>query len=61
MEGMFVGVCPDRRNGAGVFMIDGKLAQRSNPWFKVMDVHAVELHEANELSNIPDQFRLRPS
>jgi hypothetical protein len=40
--------------GVGVLVVDSEFAQWSNAQFKGMDVFAVELHEANELSNILD-------
>ena len=56
-EDFLGGICPDWVD----VMIDGKLAQRRNPKFEMMDVHAVEFHKADEFSNIPDQVGLRPS
>ncbi len=61
IKGQLASVCPDIHNWIGILALDSQCPKRCHSELKVVNIYAVELGKANNLSNITHNLGLRPS
>ncbi len=60
IEGTLASIHPYACNWIGILALDGQFPKRCDPEFKVVNVFAIKLSEANELRNITHYLRDGP-